>query len=217
MTRDTHDDLLAAHGGALIAHAVATTSAPLTLRGRLQAQGLAARPAADPRRSARRRAAFLSAVAAATAAAVAAAALVLPGGSPGAPSISQAAELGTRPAQAPARVAAADPTKVAVQVQGTSFPTWRRFGWTPTGTRTDTLRGRPVKTVFYAAPDGTRVGYSIVGGKALEGTPQWGRAVRTERRDGRWIVTWQRDGKTCVLTAPDRFAVHRLELRAAGS
>ena len=90
-------------------------------------------------------------------------------------------------------------------------------GWTPTGTRTDSLHGRRAATVFYAAPDGTRVAYTIVGGKTLAGTPSWEHAVRTEHRDGRWIVTWERDGKTCVLTAPDRFAVQRLELRAAGS
>jgi hypothetical protein len=214
--RDEHDDLLAAHGAALIAHAVASTSAPLTLRARLQAQGLPARTAAD-RRSPRWRPRLVPAVAAATAAAVAAVALVLPGGSPGAPSISQAAALGTRPAQAPARIAAADPATVAVRVEGTAFPAWKTAGWTPTGTRSDTLRGRPAKTVFYAAPDGTRVAYTIVGGKELTGTPEWGHAVRTEHRDGRWIVTWERDGKTCVLTAPDRFAVERLELRAARS
>ena len=212
MMRHENEDLLAAHGAALIAHAVATTGAPLPLRGRLRAQGLATPAPARPRR----RLAFLPAVAAATAAAVAAAALVLPGGAPGAPSISQAAALGTRPATAPARIAADDPARVAVRIEGTAFPTWKRFGWTPTGTRTDSLDGRPAKTVFYEAPDGTRVAYTIVGGKALDGTPKWHHAVRTEHRDGRWVVTWERDGKTCVLTAPDRFAVGRLELRAAG-
>jgi hypothetical protein len=144
-------------------------------------------------------------------------ALVLPGGSPGAPSISQAAEFGVRAAQAPARVDAADPGQVAAGVQGTAFPTWKRSGWTPTGVRTDTLRGRPVTTVFYAAPDGTRVSYSIVGGRVLAGTPAAGAAVRTEHRGGRWVVTWARDGHTCVLTAPDRFAVQHLQGRAAAA
>jgi hypothetical protein len=213
MMRHENEDLLAAHGAALIAHAVARTGAPLALRGRLRAQGLGAPVVAGPRRRAR----FLPAVAGATAAAVAAAALVLPGGTPGAPSISQAAALGTRPATAPARIAAGHPAQVAVRVEGTAFPAWKRFGWTPTGTRTDTLRGRQIKTVFYEAPDGTRVAYTIVGGKALAGTPKWKHAVRTEHRDGRWVVTWERDGKTCVLTAPDRFALQRLQLRAARS
>jgi hypothetical protein len=213
MKRHEHEDLLAAHGAALIAQAVATTSAPLTLRSRLRAQGLARAAAARPRRRLR----LAPAIAAATAAAAAAAALFLPGGAPGAPSISQAAALGTRPATAPARIAAGDPTRIALRVEGTSFPAWKRFGWTPTGTRTDSLHGRRAATVFYAAPDGTRVSYTIVAGKTLAGTPSWEHAVRTEHRDGRWIVTWERDGKTCVLTAPDRFAVQRLELRAAGS
>jgi hypothetical protein len=209
MRDDDDHDLLAARGAALIAHAVAQTSAPLPLRARVAEQRLAtARPVPA------RHLTLLRGLAGATAAAVAAAALVLPGGSPGAPSISEAAQLGLRPAEVHARVAPGDPATVRTTVEGIAFPSWTRQGWTPTGARADTLHGRRAKTVFYDAPDGTRVAYTIVGGRALDGTPTVPFTVRTDHRDGRWVVTWERDGHTCVLTAPDRFGARRLQARA---
>jgi hypothetical protein len=208
--RDDDLDLLAARGAALIAHAVAQTSAPLSLRARVDTQRLAAPPLRAPRR----RATLWRGLAGATAAAVAAAALLLPGGSPGAPSISEAAQLGLRPAEVHTHLAARDASQVLTTVDGLRFPSWTGQGWAPTGARADTLHGRPTKTVFYDAPDGTRVAYTIVGGHALDGTPTQPFAVRTEHRDGRWVVTWRRDGHTCVLTAPDHFAVQRLQAQA---
>jgi hypothetical protein len=207
--RDDDHDLLAARGAALVAQAVARTSAPLPLRTRIAEQRLAAaRPVPV------RHVTLLRGLAGATAAAVAAAALLLPGGSPGAPSISEAAQLGLRPAEVHAHLAPGDSSTVRTSVEGIAFPSWTGQGWTPTGARADTLHGRRAKTVFYDAPDGTRVAYTIVGGHALDGTPTAPFAVRTDHRDGRWLVTWQRDGHTCVLTASDRFAVQRLQARA---
>ena len=94
-----------------------------------------------------------------------------------------------------------------VAVDGVAFPYWKeRFGWRATGTRTDTLGGRSVTTVFYAGPGARRIGYAIVGGTpapaASGGTVVWhgGVAYRLQQVHGVPVVTWQRDGRLCVLS-----------------
>jgi hypothetical protein len=94
-----------------------------------------------------------------------------------------------------------------VAVDGVAFPYWKeRFGWRATGTRTDTVDGRHVTTVFYSGPDARRIGYAIVGGTpapaASGGTIMWhgGVAYRLRRVHGVPVVTWQRDGRLCVLS-----------------
>lgn len=94
-----------------------------------------------------------------------------------------------------------------VAVDGVAFPYWKeRFGWRATGTRTDTLGGRSVTTVFYAGPGARRIGYAIVGGTPAPatsgGTIVWHRGVayRLRQVHGVPVVTWQRNGRLCVLS-----------------
>jgi hypothetical protein len=94
-----------------------------------------------------------------------------------------------------------------VAVDGVAFPYWKeRFGWRATGTRTDTLDGRRVTTVFYSGPDARRIGYAIVGGTPAPGvgggTVVWHRGVayRLRQVGGVPVVTWQRGGRLCVLS-----------------
>jgi hypothetical protein len=87
-----------------------------------------------------------------------------------------------------------------VEQSGLAFPDWAaEFGWKPAGVRTDDVDGRSTTTVFYDK-NGARIGYTIVGGQALEGTPE-----QPTLRDGdgsRHVVIWQRDGHTCILSGP---------------
>ncbi len=94
-----------------------------------------------------------------------------------------------------------------VAVDGVAFPYWKeRFGWRASGTRTDTIGGRSVTTVFYAGPSGKRIGYAIVGGMPAPatsgGTLVWHRGVpyRLQQVGAVPVVTWQRDGRLCVLS-----------------
>ena len=94
-----------------------------------------------------------------------------------------------------------------VAVDGVAFPYWKeRFGWRATGTRTDTIGGRAVTTVFYAGPRGKRIGYAIVGGTPAPasggGTLVWHRGVpyRLRQVGSVPVVTWQREGRLCVLS-----------------
>lgn len=94
-----------------------------------------------------------------------------------------------------------------VAVDGVAFPYWKeRFGWRATGTRTDTIGGRGVRTVFYSGPRGRRIGYAILAGlpapAARGGTVVWrgGVPYRLQRVGGVPVVTWRREGRLCVLS-----------------
>lgn len=94
-----------------------------------------------------------------------------------------------------------------VAVDGVAFPYWKeRFGWRATGTRTDTIGGRGVRTVFYSGPHGRRIGYAILAGLPAPathgGTVVWrgGVPYRLQRVDGVPVVTWRRAGRLCVLS-----------------
>ena len=174
----------------------AAVSAPSSLRERVDT-------AQRARASSRRRRALVPAVAA-FAVAFVVAVLVVPGGTPGAPSVVEAAALGQRPAVEPAPRPATDKL-LDRRAAGLPFPDWsQKFGWRATGARTDTLDGRRMTTVFYAK-GARRIAYTIVGGAALdepggsdrvvEGTP-----VRLVRAGQRALVTWLRRGHTCVLS-----------------
>jgi hypothetical protein len=189
------EDELAERGAALIAAAVGRTEAPMALRERVTSQRVRSNPAR------RRRRAALAAVAGGAAALVLAiAVLVAPSGTPGGPSLSEAAALGARQAQAaaPARDAA-NRRLLLVSEGGIRFPSWDDLSWPASGLREDRLHGRHTTTVFYRAPAG-RVSYTIVDGAPLKGTRKDG--VRTMRVGGRTAVVWQRDGHTCIITAP---------------
>ena len=177
-----------------------TERAPARLRARVEAQRVSGTP--------RSRWPGYAAMAGALAAAALALALILPGGTPGSPSVSQAAQLALRgpsaPAPAPDR---GDPrTKLAQRLQGLYFPNWAgTLGWRPVGARSDRLGGRPAVTVYYQSR-GRRAAYTIVGAPALAqpsppATHLGGFELRALSLGGRTVVTWRRAGHTCVLSA----------------
>jgi anti-sigma factor RsiW len=175
--------------------------APARLRAQIQAQ-------TQRRRSpSRRRVGFAGALTASLAAAVIAIAWLLPGGTLGSPTLSQAAALATRgPVQAPPAPDPDDPgARLAQEVDDVYFPNWAQdLGWRATGQRTDRLSDHRAVTVYYRS-QGRRLAYTIVSAPALAqpaaaATEQGGLKLRTVSLDGRVIVTWRRDGKTCVLT-----------------
>lgn len=132
-------------------------------------------------------------------------ALLLTSG-PGAPSVAQAASIASRPPTGPApRPRAGETDKLAVGVQGVSFPNLAAFaGWHATGVRRDRLDGRSATVVFYAK-GGRRIGYVIVSRPALprpggtQNTTFGGNEYQLLRIDGRPAVTWRRGAHTCVL------------------
>lgn len=139
------------------------------------------------------------------AAIVVVAAVVLTGG-PGAPSVADAAQLATKPPNAPAPPPATGNTaKLAADVEGVAFPNLARFaGWRTVGARRGRIGGRDATVVFYGK-EGRRIAYVIVAGQGLP-RPSGGNATSTHgvkyqtlRSDGRLMVTWRRGGHTCVL------------------
>ena len=78
--------------------------------------------------------------------------------------------------------------------EGIRFPHYEH--WRATGTRTDVIDGRRVRTVFYER-DGRTIAYAIVAGSALDEDGE----LRTVRGDGVVAVSWTRDGRTCVIAA----------------
>jgi anti-sigma factor RsiW len=175
--------------------------APPRLRARIEAErrrATATRP----------RLVFGGALATAVAAVVVALVLLLPGGAPGSPSISQAAALALRgPAQAPPAIDSKNPiAKLDQGVQEIYFPNWVQRGWIAAGQRTDQLGGKNAVTVYYDHGR-TRIAYTILSAPALK----WARAhtwvlagttLQSFRLDGRTVVTWRRAGHTCVLSGP---------------
>jgi hypothetical protein len=146
-------------------------------------------------------------VPAATALAVVIVALVvLLGSGSTAPSVGQTAKLAVSSATAPAPSRdSARPDLLAAGVDGIPFPSYvSNPRWQPIGSRTQVVHGRSIVTVYYRAPDGTRVGYSIVPGHTL--TPPGGvstvhdgvRYTFGRVGSGRY-VTWVRGGHTCVI------------------
>jgi anti-sigma factor RsiW len=175
--------------------------APQALRARIEA--------ARPKRTvvARRRFAYAGAAATALAAIALAVVLALPGGTPGAPSVSDAAALAVRGPEQMAPVP--DPSNPAARLRQSVgdvyFPNWTTsFGWHAVGSRTDQLGGRKAVTVYYQWR-GVRIAYTIVAAPALaqpaaHRTSLNGTELRTLTQDGRLVVTWRRAGDTCVLS-----------------
>ena len=179
----------------------ATERAPQRLRAKIEAS----RPSRA--RAARRRFAYAGAAAAALAAVVLALVLALPSGTPGAPSVSDAAALAAR---GPAQTAPVpDPSMPAVRLRQSVgdvyFPNWTStFEWVAVGARTDKLAGRTAVTVYYRWKDDT-IAYTIVHSPPLAEptakTTDWdGTELRTLELNGRLVVTWRRAGDTCVLS-----------------
>jgi anti-sigma factor RsiW len=152
----------------------------------------------------------------------AAVAVLVIGGTNGQPAIADVARLAARPPTASAP-AAASGARLAVSVEGTAFPDWRRFGWQATGVRRARLDGRSTTVVHYRNGD-MRIAYAIVSGDALplpssgSTTVRAGVPLRALSVGGRATVTWQRNGHTCVLTgsAPRRALLALASWRGRG-
>jgi hypothetical protein len=160
----------------------------------------------EPSRKARPRLIYGGALAGAVAAVVAALVLLLPGSTPGAPSVSQAAALALRgPAMAaPTADRAHGGTKLKLDVEAIYFPNWSWAGWRAVGQRVDRLGHWLAVTVYYQS-GASRIAYTILSAPALH----WP-GTREQRLHGvefesfvsgtRRIVTWRRAGHTCVLS-----------------
>jgi hypothetical protein len=182
-------------------HAAMTERAPLALRERIKAS--------RPRSAvlARRRVGFGMGLSGALAAVVLVLVLALPGGTPGAPSLSQAAALATRGSTSPAPVVDPDdPTHqhLSSNVNDVYFPNWDKgpSPWTTTGQRIDRIDGRLAITVYY---DKT-LAYTIVASPPLAMPRKSAEVFKrtafyTLRLDGRVVVAWEIHGNTCLLSS----------------
>jgi hypothetical protein len=189
--------------GGRIRELTGAIEAPPALRRRIEEQR-----APRPRR---RRIALPAGLAGAVAAAAVAVALVAGGGGAG-PTVSDAAALAlSHPTQPAPALDAGDAHHVAAGVDGLQFPNYayRWAKWRAVGRRTDTISGRDATTVTYRGPLGD-VGYTIVGGKALD-EPSKARWVTRDgvryaivRRGDATVVTWRQAGHTCVLAGRSR-------------
>jgi anti-sigma factor RsiW len=137
--------------------------------------------------------------------AAAIAAVVLSGG-PGSPTVADAARLGTQPPTAPAPLPASQAgTKLAMSVDGVTFPDFARaYGWLAQGVRHGRVGGRAAAVVVYGK-HGRKLGYVVVAGAGLS-RPSGAQATvirrveyQTLRLNDQAAVTWRRGGHTCVL------------------
>jgi hypothetical protein len=191
---------------AAVRAANASVEAPVGLRAGIERE----RRGLGSTRS-RRRFMLASGVATAVAAAAIIAFLVIPAGTPGAPSVVEAAALTDEPAEGPAPgPKPGAPALLDASIQGLPYPNWdANFQWAATGERSDKLGARDATTVFYER-EGERLGYTIVSGDALPAPRNSKRTVydgvefHEFRQNGRLVVTWLRNGRTCVMSADDR-------------
>jgi hypothetical protein len=202
--------------------AAATERAPAELRERLERQRLDRQRGGGRARSGRGLPALgaraWSGVVAIAVVAVVAAVLLIPGGTPGSPSIAAAAALAARgPTLNPPEP---EPTRtylLTARVEDLHFPNWQeqQQGWDAVGARTDRLGNRDVTTVYYRRGD-QKIAYSIVSTPELPTT-----GVKTFMQNGRTVFTWRESGHTCVLSgvgvswATMRNLVSRTETREA--
>jgi hypothetical protein len=203
---------------AILHEARATERAPARLRAAIEAQ----RP--PKRAQAQRRIVFGGSLAGAMAAIALALVLILPAGTPGAPSVSEAAALAARgvAAAAPSSDPSSPGTKLAASLGDVYFPDWTHsFGWKAVGQRSDRLNGRLALTVYYSSR-GHRIAYTIVDAPALarpnaSSKHVSGTEYQTLNLGGRLVVTWRRDDHTCVLSAGSGVPASTLRQLAAWS
>jgi hypothetical protein len=201
---DPLDEELAERGRALIAAAVAETTAPLALRERIEADRARAAKSARPRRLR-----ALLPAAGVVAAAVVAVVLLVGGGASG-PSVLATASLAAGGPVLPAPPEdSANEAVLKASMEGVPFPYWGdSFQWKAVGARDDKIEDRSAKTVYYENPKGVRAAYTILGGDTID-APSGSREqthngieLWITQDKGRRIVTWTRAGHTCVLSAP---------------
>ncbi len=181
-------------------HEATAVHAPAGLRARIEAS----RPSRPAR--VRRRALYGGSLAGALAAVALALVLILPAGTPGSPSVSQAAALAMLGASSPAPGPEhSKPGRLDANVEDLYFPNWAAdLGWQASGVRTDRINGRLAVTVYYGAGSKT-VAYTIVGAPVLKepavsATTMHGVVLRTLKLNGRTVVTWREGNHTCVLS-----------------
>ena len=175
---------------------------------------------AQPQPRVARRPLAIGLPAVALAVAVLALVLALPAGTPGAPSVGDAAQLAQRgPAQGPP---APDPSapglRLAQRVGVLYFPNWRRLGWQATGERADRIGGWTATTVFYRHGAIT-IAYTILTAPALHrpaASPHMLDGIEFDslHLDRRLVLTWRRDGHTCVLSGRNASTAELLALAA---
>jgi hypothetical protein len=197
---------LARKGEALIKAEVARVRAPQALRERIEAdRARTARQRQAPFWR-RHRVAVLGSGAAALALVVAGIAIQAGGGT-GEPSLGEVDAVATlSPAQSAPASLGGNPPVLDASVGAIDFPDWQdKFGVEAVGRRVDEVSDRAVTTVFYRDGNGDRLGYSIVDGAPLEGTPAGREVVRDGKTyhvsedGGRTVVTWTQQGHTCVI------------------
>ena len=211
------DEAQAERGLALIQAAVAQTRAPLGLRERIETSRERARPA--------RRRWTLGGSLAGAVGALALAIVLATGGGTAAPTVAAAAQFAQlQPAAAAPAVDSSHPSLLKRSVGGVRYPSWQdEFPWKASGVRTDKIDDRNTTTVFYDNPQGARIGYTIVDGKALD-EPSGQRSLDQGdehyvvlRRGDRTIVTWRRGGHTCILSGPSKVSTDKLLALASWS
>ena len=175
-----------------------TERAPAHLRARNEDHA-AERSRARRRPVVIQRPAFGLSLAGALAAIVLAIVLTLPSGTPGAPSISQAATLANRPAKSAAAIDPADPSLLTAHVGSLRFPRWSELKLA--GERSDRIGDRTAVTVYYRS--GTRlIAYTIVSGRPLKVPYDWNPSAYTATHfNSRNLVAWREDGHTCLVSA----------------
>jgi len=201
---DPLDEELAERGRALIAAAVAETTAPLALRERIEGDRARAAKSARPRRL------RLLLPAGGLVAAAAVVVVLLAGGGAAAPSVLATASLATGgPVLPPPAEDMSNKAVLKASIEGVPFPYWGdSFQWKAVGARDDKIEDRSAKTVFYENPKGVRAAYTILGGDTIDAPSsahektQRGIELWITQDKGRRIVTWTRAGHTCVLSAP---------------
>jgi hypothetical protein len=177
--------------------------APAALRARIESERRRRSRTPLPRLGT----AWGTAAVAALAAAALALVLLLPAGTPGGPSVSQAASLALRGSAmaAPQPGGAVPGVTLNRDVEEVYFPNWsKKFGWWAEGQRVDKIGGRKAVTVYYSR-GGQRIAYTILTAPALKlpnatTTGVNGTKVQAFSLGGRQVVTWRRAGHTCVLS-----------------
>jgi hypothetical protein len=149
-------------------------------------------------------------LAAALAGAVAIAALVVAltagGGGHSALSLDRAAAPALRASTTPAPGRNGDSQFLAAAVGDVRFPYLEdALGWRASGSRTDTIAGHAVTTVFYSRGS-SRVGYAIYAGlpaTSREGSVrrQYGIRFHVVSNNGTAIISWTRSGDLCVMAS----------------
>jgi hypothetical protein len=192
MAEEQHPDWITAE----LRRAAVTERAPTHLRLRIDemSRGRSRRPA-------RRRVLIPAAVV--IAAIVIVGLLVLPGGTPGGPTVAQAAALGAQPIKwSPPATATTgrNLTRAYARFADVRFPSGLVGGrWTFETWRITSLDGRRILTVYYSR-NGQSIAYSIAASPTLRGQkPGFSRFTVT----GRVVVSWQESNHSCLLSSAD--------------